>query len=213
VELSPGDLDITPALDRENLERLAHALHDLGARRYPDEPFGRWEASDEGERRWVEVEPSAADREARAQWRPDAADARSFDHLLLTRHGALDVVPEIAGSYDDLRARAVLVEVGGRTAWVGVDWSRPSAGHWFEWRRSDQPHGIINPHTGCFAQQLATRSLRYSIRTLTARSTLKGQGGGAQTLHAFSRWAVQDSNLRPWDLKWAVKDSNLQPWD
>jgi hypothetical protein len=118
VELSPGDLDITPALDRENLERLAHALHDLGARRYPDEPFGRWEASDEGERRWVEVEPSAADLEARAQWRPDAADARSFDHLLLTRHGALDVVPEIAGRYDDLRARAVLVEVGGRTAWV-----------------------------------------------------------------------------------------------
>jgi hypothetical protein len=118
VELSPGDLDITPALDRENLERLARALHDLGARRYPDEPFGRWEASDEGEQRWVEVEPSAADREARAQWRPDAADARSFDHLLLTRHGALDVVPEIAGRYDDLRARAVLVEVGGRTAWV-----------------------------------------------------------------------------------------------
>jgi hypothetical protein len=118
VQLDPGDLDITPALDRENLERLARALHELGARQYPDEPFGRWEARDDGERRWVEFEPTAADREARARWKPDATDVASFDHLLWTLHGALDVVPEVAGTYDDLRARAVPLKLGARTVWV-----------------------------------------------------------------------------------------------
>ena len=118
VPLEPGDLDVTPALDRENLERLARALEELGARQHPDEPFGRWEADDDGERRWVQFEPTAADREERARWRPDPADVASFDHLLCTRHGALDVVPEIAGTYDDLRPRAVVIERDGRRVCV-----------------------------------------------------------------------------------------------
>lgn len=32
VDLVPGDLDVTPALDRENLERLAALLEAIGAR-------------------------------------------------------------------------------------------------------------------------------------------------------------------------------------
>ena len=118
VPLQPGDLDVTPALDPDNLERLARALKELGARQYPDEPFGRWEGDDDGERRWVAFEPTAADRDARARWQPDPADVSSFDHLLSTLHGALDVVPEIAGTYEELRPRAVPIDIDGRRVWV-----------------------------------------------------------------------------------------------
>ena len=118
VPLTPGDLDIVPALDRDNLERLARALDDLGARQYPDEPFGRWEAGDAGEHQWVAFEPTAADRDARARWRPDPAEAASFDHLVSTRYGALDVMPEVAGTYDELRPRAVPIEIDGRSVRV-----------------------------------------------------------------------------------------------
>jgi len=118
VAVEPGDLDVTPATDQANLERLGRALEDLDARQYPDEPFGKWTIGDDGERRWVEVEPTDTDRKARAAWRPDPADPASFDHLLQTRLGTLDVVPELAGTYVQLRDRAVPVEVEGRTVWV-----------------------------------------------------------------------------------------------
>jgi hypothetical protein len=118
VVVEPGDLDVTPAGDGANLERLGQALEDLDARQYPDEPFGRWAISEDGERRWVEFEPTDADRTARAAWRPDPADIASFDHLLQTRLGTLDVVPEIAGTYEELRDRALPVDVEGRTVWV-----------------------------------------------------------------------------------------------
>lgn len=114
MPLDPGDLDVTPALDRENLEQLAQALRELGAHQYPDEPFGQWKIRDDRERHWVQFEPTDADREARTRWQPDPADVASFDHLLRTRHGALDVVPHLAGTYDELRPRAVDVEVDGR---------------------------------------------------------------------------------------------------
>ena len=118
VKVDPGDLDVTPAGDRANLERLAQALEELQARQYPDEPFGRWTVGEDAERRWVEFEPTDADRKARAVWRPDPGDIASFDHLLQTRLGTLDVVPEIAGRYEQLRDRAVPVEVEGRAVWV-----------------------------------------------------------------------------------------------
>jgi hypothetical protein len=110
VTLEPGDLDVTPALDVDNLERLARALEELEAAQYPDEPFGRWEIGDDGERHWATFEPTEADRQARAAWRPDPNDPDSFDHLLRTRHGTLDVVPHVAGTYDDLRASASPVD-------------------------------------------------------------------------------------------------------
>jgi hypothetical protein len=118
VALRPGDLDVTPALDHENLANLARALAELRATLDPDEPFGRWETVD-GEHTWVAFEPTRADREARTRWRPDPDAPESFDHLLRTPHGALDIVPTIAGSHDDLRARAVPVGRGaGGVVWV-----------------------------------------------------------------------------------------------
>ena len=127
VPLEPGDLDVTPALDAESLERLARALDELEAAQYPNEPFGRWETGDDGERRWVTFEPTEADRQARAAWRPDPHDPDSFDHLLRTRYGTLDIVPRVAGEFADLRARALPIVCDGRTVWVeslGISWRR-----------------------------------------------------------------------------------------
>jgi hypothetical protein len=53
VALEPGDLDITPARDYEDLARLAHVLGLIEARQYADEPFGEWETDTDGEQRWV----------------------------------------------------------------------------------------------------------------------------------------------------------------
>jgi hypothetical protein len=118
VPLEPGDLDVTPSSDQENLGRLAAALEELGADIDPEEPFGRWETGDDGERRWLAFEPTDADRKAREEWRPRPEDPASFDHLVRTRFGALDVVPEIAGSYEELQRRATLIEVDGRSVWI-----------------------------------------------------------------------------------------------
>jgi hypothetical protein len=118
LDLEPGDLDVTPALDCANLGRLAAALEELEAAQYPEEPFGRWETDENGERRYATFEPTEADRAARSNWKPDPADEDSFDHLLRTRHGTLDVVPRIAGDYDELSQRAVLIAFDGREVWV-----------------------------------------------------------------------------------------------
>jgi hypothetical protein len=114
VELAPGDLDITPALDAPNLARLAAALQEIQARPDPDGPFGEWQVGPDGERRWVQREPRPGEREARQAWRPDASAPASFDELFQTSLGALDVVPEISGRYDNLVRRAARVEAFGQ---------------------------------------------------------------------------------------------------
>jgi hypothetical protein len=106
----------SPRFARSEVRR--HGLTDLDARLYADEPFGRWTAEENGERRWVEFEPTDADRASRASWRPEPGHVDSFDHLLQTRLGTLDIVPEIAGHYGELRERATAVEVDGRAVWV-----------------------------------------------------------------------------------------------
>jgi hypothetical protein len=110
VELRPGDLDIAPALDRDNLEPLAAALDAAGARPDPDAPFGDWQEQPDGERRWVEREPRQGEREARSAWAGDPGDPGSFDHQFATSYGALDAVPEPAGTYADLVRRAACIQ-------------------------------------------------------------------------------------------------------
>lgn len=87
-----GDADITPAADRQNLERLGDALTELGARiRVAGEPEGF--AFD-----------SSAEALSRAQiWN------------LITPHGDLDIsfVPSGTGGYDDLIRDAVTYEIDG----------------------------------------------------------------------------------------------------
>ena len=113
VELSPGDFDITPDLDAANLRRLRAALDTIDARPDPDGPFGDWVLQPDGERRWIEREARPGEREARLAWHPDPRRPRDFDALLTTRYGNLDVVPEIAGRFDDLSSRALTVTVFG----------------------------------------------------------------------------------------------------
>ena len=112
----PGDLDITPALDVDNLARLAQVLESIEARQDPQAPFGHWERADDGEQHWVETASTPEAVTARANWRPDPADPSSFDYLLQSRHGALDVVP--GGTYDELKTRAVRLDVDGVSFWV-----------------------------------------------------------------------------------------------
>ena len=106
VDVAPGDLDIVPALDTTNLERLRAALDAVDARPDPDGPFGSWVQDATGEHRWVEHEPGPGERAARHDWRPDPGDPSTFDEQLLTRFGALDIVPAVSGSYRDLADRA-----------------------------------------------------------------------------------------------------------
>ena len=118
VRLVPGDLDIAPALDVVNLMRLAQVLESVEARQDPRAPFGHWEHGDDGEQHWVETAATPEAVSARASWRPDPADPSSFDHLLQSKHGALDVVPEVSGTYDELISRAVRLDNDGVSIWV-----------------------------------------------------------------------------------------------
>ena len=114
VELTPGDLDITPALDSDNLNRLALALESLGARLDADSPFGEWQSQPDGELCWIQRDARPGEREALLEWRPDPSDASTFDHLFVTDNGALDVVPLIAGRYEDLARTATRVSAFGQ---------------------------------------------------------------------------------------------------
>ncbi len=51
-------------------------------------------------------------------WRPDPSDPGSFDYLLQSKHGAVDVVPEVSGTYDELITRAARLDIGGVSFWV-----------------------------------------------------------------------------------------------
>jgi hypothetical protein len=118
VDLVPGDLDVTPALDEENLGRLAEVLHAIRARQAPEGAFGDWQLLPDGEQKWVERDPTPEDVAARAAWQPDPANPASFDHLLESNLGAIDVVPEVSGTYDELRPRAVELAAFGERVWV-----------------------------------------------------------------------------------------------
>jgi hypothetical protein len=106
----PGDLDIVPATDRENLERLAAALGDLGAE--PGVDFGEWRRDEHGAFEWVK------DGVARPIEPLDTARPATFDHHFRTQLGRLDVVPVVAGDYATLRPRAARMSLGRREAWV-----------------------------------------------------------------------------------------------
>jgi hypothetical protein len=111
-DVQPGDLDVIPATDPDNLRRLAAALGELEAVSQPT--TGRWVTDEAGEHRWVD------DGEGRPVAPPDPGDADTFDHSFDTTLGRLDVVPRIAGRHDDLRRRAARLTVDGREVWVAA---------------------------------------------------------------------------------------------
>jgi hypothetical protein len=96
VELVPGDLDIAPALDGENLERLARLLGELGAKPKFVPSWSKGPSEDEC-----------------ARWSPDPATEQHLDHRFVTPHGELDVVPRHGGTYEKLAPRAVTITAFG----------------------------------------------------------------------------------------------------
>jgi hypothetical protein len=90
VELSPGDLDIAPALTAKNLDALAGLLDELGAK---PKHVPTWRQG-----------PS---REACERWLAHPATETNLDYRFMTPYGELDVVPRRAGAYDELITRAV----------------------------------------------------------------------------------------------------------
>lgn len=108
---TPGDLDIVPDLNHRNLSRLAGVLDRIDAHAWP--ATGRWEtgATDQSPQ-WSEY---AADDPRRGQplSAPDPTDATTFDSLFSTRHGELDIVPHLCGSFEWLDRRAVPLTVQG----------------------------------------------------------------------------------------------------
>ena len=113
-----GDLDVTPALDPENLSRLANFLEEIEAGLDPNGIVGHWEIQPDGERKWVADEAAPELRAQQANWRPDASDASTFDSLFCSRLGNFDIVPDLSGDYETLKKRAVFMDVWGHGVWV-----------------------------------------------------------------------------------------------
>ncbi len=109
-DVSPADLDVIPATDPANLERLGAALDAIGATMGPE--YGEWRTVESGEREWLQ------DGRLRPARPLDPGDATTFDHSFTSPHGRLDVVPLVAGTYEELRPRAVRLRVAGADRWV-----------------------------------------------------------------------------------------------
>jgi hypothetical protein len=97
------DMDICPAWDNENLDRLAGAMRDLNARlKIPDGP-------PEGVP--IAIESASLRRMEIGTWRTDAGD---IDILLgIPRDGRWDLA-----RYEHLREKAAVLEIGGKTVVV-----------------------------------------------------------------------------------------------
>lgn len=115
----PGDLDIIPAPDAANLERLTTVLADLDATAFP--VTGKWRTV-EGVSTWYEFDEDDPRRSIPLP-QPNPADMQTFDSLFATKHGTLDIVPHISGSYAQVSLRASKLTVHGVPAVpvMGVD--------------------------------------------------------------------------------------------
>lgn len=107
IELVPGDIDIVPALHEANLNCVVQLLTDVQA---VPESFGYWITRADGRRKWIDQGIST---ELLAEWRPDPYDLPSLDHLFRTPFGNLDIVPSLAGTYEELDPHCVTRSLAG----------------------------------------------------------------------------------------------------
>lgn len=96
ADITPNDLDVTPAPDSGNLHRLAAALRALAA--VP--------AFTPGWRDDFTIESCRS-------WRPEPATEQQLEYLFVTRLGMLDIPVRMCGSYEQLLPGASRVEIGG----------------------------------------------------------------------------------------------------
>jgi hypothetical protein len=87
-------------------------LEAIHARQYADAGFGHWETNAAGEHRWVRDEATPERVAARAGWVPNPRAPETFDYLLDSDYGSLDIVPTISGTYEELAARATNLKRG-----------------------------------------------------------------------------------------------------
>lgn len=100
---TPGDLDIVPETSPGNLARLARAMQAVEAESWP--VTGRWHETAGGEFRWEDY-PNDHPLYGTTIGTSAPANIATFDSLFRTRHGELDIVPLISGTYEDLIRRA-----------------------------------------------------------------------------------------------------------
>ncbi|MEO1057558.1 MAG: hypothetical protein AAFY28_11645, partial [Actinomycetota bacterium] len=96
ADFAPGDIDVTPALDEDNLLAISQLLDELDAI-----PAHRPE--------WAACPPV----DWHHAWSPQPATVDNLDHLFVTTTGMIDIVPSLCGSYDDLVGSATPIEVDG----------------------------------------------------------------------------------------------------
>ena len=101
LAVEPRDFDLAPDLAPENLSRLAGLLADWGAK---PQHIPSWDGT---------LTPAECDA-----WHPFPATPENLDHLLVTPHGLLDVVPAVSGSYAELRQRALRTRAYGFEVFV-----------------------------------------------------------------------------------------------
>lgn len=105
ADLVPNDLDVVPALDEENLQRLAGLLDALEAvPAYLPPPM------------------KGPTLEECRTWRPEPPTAEQLDHLFVTSLGMLDVPPTLTGSYEHLMAGARMITLAGVEVWICDPW-------------------------------------------------------------------------------------------
>lgn len=116
VPVEPGDFDLTPDLELDNLLRLKIFLERIGAK---PSAFGHWTVNDNGEKAWVEDDLTADElRTLQENWTFKPDDISSIDHLFTSKYGNLDVVPELAGNYTNLCSVATRVQAFGNNVRV-----------------------------------------------------------------------------------------------
>jgi hypothetical protein len=118
VDVQPGDFDITPSLDQENLIRLAQVLTEIQATLPETDEIGTWQVQPDGERKWVSRKATIREIQERAEWIPAAADISTLDNLFYTLYGNFDVVPNLAGEFETLMRRAQSINAQGQSVWV-----------------------------------------------------------------------------------------------
>ena len=101
VAVEPRDFDLAPDVAPENLSRLAGLLADWGAK---PQHIPSWDGT---------LTPAQCDA-----WRAFPATPENLDHLLVTPHGLLDIVPAASGSYAALRERALRTRAYGFDVFV-----------------------------------------------------------------------------------------------
>lgn len=118
VDVQPGDFDIVPALDLDNLTHLTQVLQTLEATLPDSDEIGKWETQADGEKKWVSRKATPEELHQREQWSPNPNDVSSLDALFHTRLGNFDIVPDLAGDYPTLIQRARKMNVNEHEIWV-----------------------------------------------------------------------------------------------